>query len=188
MADVVGQVDAKWACEVAAAGRHHMLFHGPPGVGKTMLAERVPGLLPDLDVHDGLEVSAVHSLAGFNLADELITRPPYCDPHHSASVPASSAVASEWRSSARFRVRRQSGCQRSMRGSPNTRADRSPAQLRHRGRHGDPTHDRDYDSDYGDDAGDSSENLGGTGPQTPIQLLPSMADKHHLELLPSVLA
>jgi magnesium chelatase family protein len=86
MADVVGQVEAKWACEVAAAGRHHMLFRGPPGVGKTMLAERVPGLLPDLDVHDALEVSAVHSLAGFNLADELITRPPYSDPHHSASV------------------------------------------------------------------------------------------------------
>ena len=88
LADVVGQVEAKWACEVAAAGRHHMLFHGPPGVGKTMLAERVPGLLPDLDVHDALEVSAVHSLAGFNLADELITRPPYSDPHHSASVPS----------------------------------------------------------------------------------------------------
>jgi hypothetical protein len=64
----------------------HMLFHVPPGVGKTMLAERVPGLLPDLEVHDALEVSAVHSLAGFNLADELITRPPYSDPHHSASV------------------------------------------------------------------------------------------------------
>jgi len=86
LADVVGQVEAKWACEVAAAGRHHMLFHGPPGVGKTMLAERVPGLLPDLDVHDALEVSAVHSLAGFNLADELISTPPYSDPHHSASV------------------------------------------------------------------------------------------------------
>jgi magnesium chelatase family protein len=86
LADVVGQVEAKWACEVAAAGRHHMLFHGPPGVGKAMLAERVPGLLPDLDVRDSLEVSAVHSLAGFNLADELISRPPYSDPHHSASV------------------------------------------------------------------------------------------------------
>jgi magnesium chelatase family protein len=50
------------------------------------LAERVPGLLPDLDVPDALEVTAVHSLAGFNLADELITRPPYSDAHHSASV------------------------------------------------------------------------------------------------------
>jgi magnesium chelatase family protein len=86
LADVAGQVEAKWACEVAAAGRHHMLFHGPPGVGTTMLAERVPGLLPDLDLHDSLEVSAVHSLAGFNLADELISTPPYSDPHHSASV------------------------------------------------------------------------------------------------------
>jgi magnesium chelatase family protein len=45
LADVAGQVEARWACEVAAAGRHQMLFHGPPGVGKTMLAERVPGLL-----------------------------------------------------------------------------------------------------------------------------------------------
>ena len=86
LADVVGQVEAKWACEVAAAGRHHMLFHGPPGVGKTMLAERMTGLLPDLELRDSLEVSAVHSLAGFNLDDQLITRPPYSDPHHSASV------------------------------------------------------------------------------------------------------
>jgi magnesium chelatase family protein len=86
LADVVGQLDAKWALEVAAAGRHHIFFHGPPGVGKTMLAERLPGLLPDLDVHEALEVSAVHSLAGFNLSDGLITRPPYSDPHHSASM------------------------------------------------------------------------------------------------------
>ena len=78
-------MEAKWACEVAAAGRHHMLFHGPPGVGKTMLAERVPSLLPDLDLRDALEVSAVHSLAGFHLDDQLVTRPPYSDPHHSAS-------------------------------------------------------------------------------------------------------
>ncbi|HEX8487214.1 MAG TPA: YifB family Mg chelatase-like AAA ATPase [Propionibacteriaceae bacterium] len=86
LADVVGQLDAKWALEVAAAGRHHIFFHGPPGVGKTMLAERLPGLLPDLDVQEALEVSAVHSLAGFNLSDGLVTRPPYSDPHHSASV------------------------------------------------------------------------------------------------------
>ena len=104
LADVVGQVEAKWACEVAAAGRHHMLFHGPPGVGKTMLAERVPGLLPDLDVRDALEVSAVHSLAGFNLADELITRPPYSDPHHSASVASIVGGGSGWPDPGRFRV------------------------------------------------------------------------------------
>lgn len=86
LVDVVGQVEAKWALEVAAAGRHHLFFSGPPGVGKTMLAERLCGLLPELDLPEALEVSAVHSLAGFNLADGLITRPPYADPHHSASV------------------------------------------------------------------------------------------------------
>ena len=86
LADVVGQVEAKWAVEVAAAGRHHVMFSGPPGVGKTMVAERIPGLLPDLTLPEALEVSAVHSLAGFHLADGLITRPPYSDPHHSASV------------------------------------------------------------------------------------------------------
>ena len=86
LADVVGQVEAKWALEVAAAGRHHVLFSGPPGVGKTMLAERLPGLLPDLEVAEALEVSAVHSLAGVDLSGGLIVRPPYADPHHSASV------------------------------------------------------------------------------------------------------
>ncbi|HET9873103.1 MAG TPA: YifB family Mg chelatase-like AAA ATPase [Propionibacteriaceae bacterium] len=86
LADVVGQLDAKWALEVAAAGRHHLFLHGPPGVGKTMLAERLPGLLPDLEVQEALEVSAVHSLAGFDLSDGLLIRPPYADPHHSASM------------------------------------------------------------------------------------------------------
>lgn len=85
LADVVGQLEAKWALEVAAAGRHHLFLHGPPGVGKTMLAERLPTILPDLDVSEALEVSAVHSLAGC-LDDGLIVRPPYADPHHSASV------------------------------------------------------------------------------------------------------
>ncbi|WP_375431219.1 YifB family Mg chelatase-like AAA ATPase [uncultured Friedmanniella sp.] len=86
LADVVGQVEAKWAVEVAAAGRHHLMFSGPPGVGKTMVAERIPGLLPDLSLYEALEVSAIHSLAGFQLSDGLLTRPPYSDPHHSASV------------------------------------------------------------------------------------------------------
>jgi magnesium chelatase family protein len=79
------EVEAKWACEVAAAGRHHMLFHGPPGVGKTMLAERVPGLLPDLDVRDALEVSAVlaRRLQPCRRAHRRTTLQ---RPHHSASV------------------------------------------------------------------------------------------------------
>ncbi|HEY3338084.1 MAG TPA: YifB family Mg chelatase-like AAA ATPase [Propionicimonas sp.] len=86
LSDVVGQVEGKWALEVAAAGRHHLFLHGPPGVGKTLLAERLPGLLPDLEPSEALEVSAVHSLAGLNLDGGLVRRPPYADPHHSASV------------------------------------------------------------------------------------------------------
>jgi magnesium chelatase family protein len=66
-----------------------MLFHGPPGVGKTMLAARLPGLLPDLDEEQALEVTAVHSVAGtLDAAAGLLHRPPYEDPHHSATVPA----------------------------------------------------------------------------------------------------
>ncbi|MDN5761142.1 MAG: YifB family Mg chelatase-like AAA ATPase [Microlunatus sp.] len=86
LADVAGQLEAKWALEVAAAGRHHMLMTGPPGVGKTMLAARLPSLLPDLGVAEALEVSAVHSLAGYDVTNGLVQRPPYADPHHSASV------------------------------------------------------------------------------------------------------
>lgn len=86
LVDVVGQFEAKWALEVAAAGRHHVLFTGPPGVGKTMLAERLPTLLPDLETTESLEVSAVLSLAGIDLSGGLLTRPPYAAPHHSASI------------------------------------------------------------------------------------------------------
>lgn len=85
LSEVVGQPEARWALEVAAAGRHHLLLHGPPGVGKTMLAERLPGVLPELTESEALDVSAVHSLVGA-LPDGLITRPPYSDPHHSSSL------------------------------------------------------------------------------------------------------
>ncbi len=89
LADVVGQDNARMALEVAAAGRHHLLLTGPPGAGKTMLAERLPGILPALDDGEALEVSAVHSVAGLLPADApLIRRPPLRAPHHSASLPA----------------------------------------------------------------------------------------------------
>jgi magnesium chelatase family protein len=89
LADVVGQTEARLALEVAAAGGHHVYLLGPPGAGKTMLAARLPGLLPDLTSTAALEVTAVHSLAGSLAAGAgLITRPPFVDPHHTASAPA----------------------------------------------------------------------------------------------------
>lgn len=87
LAEVLGQGEARWSVEVAAAGGHHLLLEGPPGAGKTMLAERLPGLLPDLDPDESLEVSAVHSIAGTLPADQpLLSRPPFLDPHHTASL------------------------------------------------------------------------------------------------------
>ncbi|RMI40326.1 YifB family Mg chelatase-like AAA ATPase [Streptomyces triticirhizae] len=89
LADVSGQSLARRALEVAAAGRHHLLLKGAPGAGKTMLAERLPGLLPPLSRKESLEVSAVHSVSGSLPAGRpLIDRPPYCAPHHSASMAA----------------------------------------------------------------------------------------------------
>ncbi len=89
LADVVGQDQARFVVEVAAAGAHHLMFTGPPGIGKTMLAQRLPGLLPALTETEALEVTAIHSVAGM-LADDtpLITRPPFVAPHHSSSVAA----------------------------------------------------------------------------------------------------
>lgn len=84
LADVVGHEDGKFALEVAAAGRHHLFLHGAPGVGKTMLASRLPSILPELDDDESVEVSALHSLAGHELTG-LITRPPFADPHHSTT-------------------------------------------------------------------------------------------------------
>ncbi len=87
--DVVGQPEARAALEVAAAGRHHMLMVGAPGAGKTMLAERLPGLLPELSREEALEVTAVHSVLGALDQDRsLVDRPPFVAPHHGASMAA----------------------------------------------------------------------------------------------------
>jgi magnesium chelatase family protein len=89
MADVSGQGDARRALEVAAAGAHHLLLTGPPGAGKTMLAERLPGLLPDLGDHESMEVTAIHSLCGLPSSSvQLLRRPPFESPHHSATAAA----------------------------------------------------------------------------------------------------
>ncbi|MEV6261750.1 YifB family Mg chelatase-like AAA ATPase [Streptomyces sp. NPDC051784] len=87
LADVAGQDRARQALEVAAAGGHHLMLSGPPGAGKTMLAERLTGILPPLSRQESLEVTAVHSVAGILPPGEpLISRAPYCAPHHSATM------------------------------------------------------------------------------------------------------
>ncbi|HEX4791600.1 MAG TPA: YifB family Mg chelatase-like AAA ATPase [Actinospica sp.] len=89
LADVLGQFEARLALEVSATGGHHLFLCGAPGSGKTMLAERLPGLLPPLDKSAALEVTAVHSLAGTLHPDRpLISEPPFCAVHHSASAGA----------------------------------------------------------------------------------------------------
>ncbi len=89
LADVLHQGDARWAVEIAAAGGHHLLLTGPPGTGKTMLAQRMVGLLPSLTDQEALEVTAVHSVAGLLAAETpLITVPPFVAPHHTSSLAA----------------------------------------------------------------------------------------------------
>jgi magnesium chelatase family protein len=85
---IKGKEDAKHALEVAAAGGHNLLMIGPAGAGKSMLAARLPGILPHLSADEVLDVSMIHSLAGLLDEGKLLRRCPFCDPHHSASLPS----------------------------------------------------------------------------------------------------
>ncbi len=89
LSDVLGQPVARRAAEICAAGGHHLSLLGPPGAGKTMLAERLPTILPGLDTEAALEVTSIHSVAGtLPAACPLMTGPPFCGPHHTATKAA----------------------------------------------------------------------------------------------------
>ena len=88
MSDVKGQETAKRALEVAAAGGHNLLMIGPPGSGKSMLASRLPSILPPMTINEALETSMINSIAGKFDASGLSLSRPFCAPHHSASTPA----------------------------------------------------------------------------------------------------
>lgn len=86
MSDLLGMADVRYAVEVAAAGSHHLLLSGPKGAGKTSIAERIPGILPELTREESLELTVIHSLAGvLDPSAGMLVRPPYAAPHHDAS-------------------------------------------------------------------------------------------------------
>jgi magnesium chelatase family protein len=89
LADVLGQPLARRAAEICAAGGHHLMLLGPPGTGKTMLAERIPTIMPPLEPAAALEVTSIHSIAGtLPPGSPLISEPPFCGPHHTATKAA----------------------------------------------------------------------------------------------------
>jgi ABC-type polar amino acid transport system ATPase subunit len=88
LSDIVGQPDVVEALITAAAGGHHMFLLGPPGAGKTMVAERLVDVLPDLTPDESLEVTSIASLARVANTSSLITRPPFVAPHHTATAVA----------------------------------------------------------------------------------------------------
>ena len=89
LAEVLGQAEARLAAEICAAGGHHLSLLGPPGAGKTMLAERLPTILPRLPAPAAIEVTSIHSVAGrLPPGSGLITTPPFCAPHHTSSMAA----------------------------------------------------------------------------------------------------
>jgi magnesium chelatase family protein len=88
LSDVYGQEQPKRALEIAAAGGHNMLMVGPPGTGKSMLAQRILSILPDLTAREILETNVIHSVAGNIIDGKLNIKRPFLDPHHSCSMPA----------------------------------------------------------------------------------------------------
>jgi magnesium chelatase family protein len=88
LSDVVGQEEARWALEVAAVGRHNLSMIGSPGVGKTLLAQRIAGILPPLTENETLQATAIHAVARTLTSDSPVTRPPFEAPHHSATMAA----------------------------------------------------------------------------------------------------
>ncbi|WP_018143514.1 YifB family Mg chelatase-like AAA ATPase [Alloscardovia criceti] len=86
--DIIGQEDAKWCMQIAAAGAHHLLLQGPPGAGKSMLAQRLPSILPELSEHEAREIAFIHSCAGADVRLPLAQRAPFISVHHNASLHA----------------------------------------------------------------------------------------------------